>query len=124
MFSDSRASAPKSGFRTETSGQVVGAGAAGCRTNQHAAHAAPKAHIEPKMLAAMKIAENQAAAGPPICSRPKSISDPVGSAATCVTTRDLRGRFSIRSCADGDDMVIFWLQLCDDSGMNRRRQAP
>ena len=69
MFSDRCASAPYSGFRIETSGQLVGGVVAGCRTNQRAAHAAPKAHIEPKRLAAMKSSDNQAAATP-ICSRP------------------------------------------------------
>ena len=59
MFSESRASAPDSGFRIDTSGHVVGVDADRCRTNQRAAHAAPKAHIEPKTLAAMKSRDNQ-----------------------------------------------------------------
>src|ERR1700689_806239 len=81
MFSDSRASMPDSGFRMEMSGHLIGVKDAGRRTNQRAAHAAPSALMEPKMLAARQNNDSQPVANAPICSRAIlhiSVQKPVG----------------------------------------------
>lgn len=69
MFSDSCASIPDSGFRIETSGHVAGAEDAGRRTNQRAAHAAPRAEMEPNVAAARQSNDRPSVANAPIGSR-------------------------------------------------------
>src|SRR5579863_4141808 len=105
MFSDSRASIPDSGFRMEMSGHLIGVKDAGRRTNQRAAHAAPSALMEPKMLAARQNNDSQPVATAPICSK----------AILHISVQKPVGIDKVRRPASGssDDVAFACFGLCD-----------